>query len=69
MTEEEKKRIEEQTIIAAMIRDEEDGMEEVDCDECGSWDGRDRRCECGNRRCYWETTWQDGKCIAYPAVD
>jgi hypothetical protein len=25
-----------------------------DCQECGSWDGLDRRCDCGNRRVYWE---------------
>lgn len=23
--------------------------------ECGGWDGHDHRCECGNRRVYWET--------------
>ncbi len=28
------------------------------CDECGSWDGIDRRCACGNRRVYWE--WSSG---------
>lgn len=24
------------------------------CDECPGWDGLSRRCECGNRRVYWE---------------
>lgn len=28
-----------------------------DCSECGSWDGLDRRCSCGNRRVYW--AWED----------
>lgn len=23
------------------------------CNECDSWDGRSRRCTCGNRRVYW----------------
>jgi len=25
------------------------------CDDCHGWDGESRRCECGNRRVYWET--------------
>ena len=24
------------------------------CEECPGWDGLSRRCECGNRRVYWE---------------
>ena len=30
---------------------------EVDCD---GWDGVSRRCECGNRRVYWETDMING---------
>jgi hypothetical protein len=29
--------------------------------ECGGWDGEDRRCECGNRRVYWQTEMFNGK--------
>ena len=25
-----------------------------EADECDGWDGVDNRCECGNRRVYWE---------------
>jgi len=28
--------------------------------ECGGWDGEDRRCNCGNRRVYWQTDMVDG---------
>jgi hypothetical protein len=31
------------------------------CDECRGWDGRDRRCDCENRRVCWVV--EDG--IAY----
>jgi len=24
------------------------------CEECAGWDGLSDRCECGNRRVYWE---------------
>lgn len=27
-----------------------------DCEGCDGWDGESRRCECGNRRVYWETS-------------
>lgn len=27
------------------------------CEECAGWDGVSRRCECGNRRVYWEKCW------------
>lgn len=27
------------------------------CEECAGWDGESRRCECGNRRVYWEAGW------------
>ena len=26
-----------------------------DAEECTGWDGKDRRCDCGNRRVYWAT--------------
>ena len=28
--------------------------------ECSGWWGEDRRCECGNRRVYWQTEMIDG---------
>jgi hypothetical protein len=28
---------------------------EDDADECEGWDGVSHRCDCGNRRVYWET--------------
>jgi len=42
----------------------------VDCDECGEWNGHDRRCTCGNRRCYWDYFDDGGGNIqVFPAVD
>ena len=33
--------------------------------ECSGWDGIDRRCDCGNRRVYWEIEQNsDGKFYA-----
>lgn len=33
---------------------------------CGGWDGESRRCECGNRRVFWQTEEQEpGKWVAY----
>ncbi len=33
---------------------------------CAGWDGESRRCSCGNRRVYWETSRdKDGKFYAY----
>ena len=33
---------------------------------CLGWDGESRRCDCGNRRVYWETNkTDDGKFYAY----
>jgi hypothetical protein len=33
--------------------------------ECSGWDGFDRRCDCGNRRVYWEIEkTSDGKFYA-----
>lgn len=29
--------------------------------ECGGWDGESRRCECDNRRVYWQTDMINGK--------
>ena len=29
--------------------------------ECGGWDGESRRCECDNRRVYWQTEMINGK--------
>jgi hypothetical protein len=35
-------------------------------EECGGWDGESRRCDCGNRRVYWETQQQhDGTWMAW----
>jgi hypothetical protein len=28
-------------------------MWDCGCDECGKWDGKSNRCNCGNRRVYW----------------
>lgn len=28
--------------------------EDIDNNECSGWDGVSKRCECGNRRVYWE---------------
>lgn len=36
------------------------------CENCRGWDGRDRRCECGNRRVGW--VWDDEKQYLYPEV-
>jgi hypothetical protein len=33
-----------------------------DCEDCDGWDGTSRRCECGNRRVYWES---EGNFIDY----
>lgn len=36
--------------------DSDEGPWECDgCEECGTWDGCEGRCECGNRRVYWES--------------
>ena len=29
---------------------------DLDAEECEGWDGVDRRCECGNRRVYWDAS-------------
>ena len=35
-------------------------------DECLGWDGYDRRCQCGNRRVYWNIQQnEDGRWSAY----
>lgn len=31
-----------------------DGWNCHDFGDCAGWDGKSRRCECGNRRVYWE---------------
>jgi hypothetical protein len=31
-----------------------------DAEECAGWDGMGSRCDCGNRRVYWET-YKDNK--------
>lgn len=65
---ENKKKIEEETIEEAMEELSEGDTVEIDCDDCGRWDGHSRRCECGNRRCCWNTHWLDGVCYAFPDV-
>lgn len=35
------------------------------CEGCGGWDGKSRRCECGNRRVYWEHDKYKGKVYVY----
>lgn len=27
------------------------------CEDCSGWNGKSHRCECGNRRMYWEAGW------------
>jgi len=45
----------------ACVAELKGGVDEFDGDEncgeygeCGGWDGESRRCNCGNRRVYWE---------------
>lgn len=46
------------------------GLADVDCGECGKWDGKSQRCECGGRRCYWESDEDaQGNVIVYPRGD
>ena len=42
-----------------------DGMNCNDYDDagCGGWDGKSRRCSCGNRRVYWQLS-LDGKSVS-----
>lgn len=30
------------------------GVLSIDCGECGQWDGKSDRCQCGIRRCCWD---------------
>lgn len=32
-----------------------------ECDACMGWDGESRRCDCGNRRVYWEGRCDDAE--------
>lgn len=36
--------------------------------KCGGWDGVSRRCDCGNRRVYWETFKRDDGTFGAAAV-
>ena len=38
-----------------------------DCEDCSGWDGKDNRCNCGNRRVSWVLS--DCKTFVYPEVD
>lgn len=41
-----------------------------DEDECAGWDGLDDRCDCRNRRVYWETTRdENGKYVAFACAN
>ena len=35
----------------------------MNCDDCEGWNGADNRCECGNRRVYWELN-DDGESVS-----
>lgn len=53
------------------IAEYQDG-EEIDidcCDDCSIWIKGERRCSCGNRRIYWESTGDFEDMIVYPAAD
>lgn len=41
------------------------------CSDCEGWNGVYRRCQCGNRRCYWEIyeAEKEEDCYLYPEVD
>lgn len=59
-----------EAIDAAVANAEDVGYVDFDgqnCDsECIGWDGTSRRCDCGNRRVYWETQQQhDGTWMAW----
>jgi hypothetical protein len=60
---------EDEAIKAAKANAELEGFVDFDgknCDDCVGWDGESRRCDCGNRRVYWETSKNsDGKFYAY----
>lgn len=44
-----------------------DGNE--NCDEsCRGWDGLSNRCDCGNRRVYWECMKSDCSCSTIPST-
>jgi hypothetical protein len=63
----------EEAIAAAKASASEEGMISFDghnCDDlgrdCMGWDGESHRCDCGNRRVYWDTMQtSDGKFYAY----
>ena len=38
-------------------------------DDCRGWDGNDRRCDCGNRRVFWEWEDTDEGIQIWPEVD
>jgi hypothetical protein len=38
----------------------------MNCEDCLGWDGRSHRCECGNRRAYWEQ--QSGHSFKNPYI-
>jgi len=40
---------------------------EDDTEACRGWDGRSPRCDCGNRRVYWETS--DDDTYVYAVAD
>lgn len=65
---------EEEAIAAAKESAEQDGFVDFDgqnCDEesnCLGWNGESRRCDCGNRRVYWETVKHDDGTFTAHAV-
>ena len=61
------KKTEEQIIAEAMpAAGEFIGFEGMNCDDpCAGWDGKSHRCECGNRRVYWEIEYGAARPVAY----
>lgn len=55
--------------IAETLGELQGAKVQVDCDDCGEWNGTADRCACGARRCYWNSDTLDGRVVIYPAVD
>lgn len=69
-----------EAIDAAVAKAEAEGYVDFDGQNCGDvwdegadcagWDGTSRRCDCGNRRVYWELQQQhDGTWVAWAVAD
>lgn len=67
MNEEEfKKQVWDDCVQPKLDRDEFVEFEgDWDCEGCFGWDGESRRCDCGNRRVYWQWTGYSYIAVAY----